>query len=179
MTIEPYYCSRLSCFTVVVFRCHFLLQVCHFLLQCHLLLSAVLFGCYFLLPSCHFLLQCHFLLPRVIFCSRQRRVPTFSTSQIKTQLACCVLENLCRLCLGFGHLCRKPRPAGFRVESSLRHFLHLEHFLHLQICTDCVWVFAIYVGNHGPLDFVWNFFAPASEIFCAGFGHLCRKPRPV
>ena len=24
----------------------------------------------------------------------------------------------------------------------------------------------------------WSIFAP-SEIFCAGFGHLCRKPRPV
>ena len=39
------------------------------------------------------------------------------------------------------------------------------------------------------LDFVWNhlcdifchgaFFASASETLCAGFGHLCRKPRPV
>ena len=65
------------------------------------------------------------------------------------------------------------------------HFLLQYHF-----CFDWVWVVTICVGNHGPSDFVWNhlcdiffcaaaFFAFASETFCAGCDHLCRKPRPV
>ena len=31
-------------------------------------------------------------------------------------------------CAGFGHLCRKPRPVGFRVESFLRRFILLRRW---------------------------------------------------